>query len=337
MKNPSVLAFERKIDPSDALMYAVTWDSRTEETALPVGIREKSVRGTISNRRKAGESDPAKLDAAIQSPNLQTVDVAMLPAEKDSLKLCFSVRVLGGVGRPSACNDAEYAEKLLQLTQAYSAETGFTELSRRYACNLANGRFLWRNRASSEDIEVRVRQMEHGQPVQTWIFDASAFSLQNFDDIPSASGIATLAAVIAKALTAVNGYALLEVTAYARMGLGQEVYPSQELILDKAKNKKSKTLYQIEGIAAMHSQKVGNALRAVDTWYPEASAGPLALEPYASVTSQGKAYRVPKEKQDFYSLLDGWLLKDKEPALEQRHFVMGILIRGGVFGESEKE
>lgn len=337
MKNPSVLAFERKIDPSDALMYAVNWETRAEDAAVAVGIREKSVRGTISNRRKAGEADPAKLDAAIQSPNLQTVDVAMLPAGNDTLKLCFTVRVLGGVGQPSACNDAEYAAKLLELTQAYAAETGFTELSRRYACNLANGRFLWRNRASSEEIEVRVRQLEHGQPVHEWIFNASAFSLQNFDDIPAASDIDALAAVMATALKATNGYALLEVTAYARMGLGQEVYPSQELILDKSKGKKSKTLYQADDIAAMHSQKIGNALRTVDTWYPEGSAGPLALEPYASVTSQGKAYRVPKEKKDFYSLLDGWLLKDKEPEMEQRHFVMGILIRGGVFGASEKE
>jgi len=51
LKTASVLAFERKLDPSDALFFAGTWDARTtSEHWTPVTIREKSVRGTISNR-----------------------------------------------------------------------------------------------------------------------------------------------------------------------------------------------------------------------------------------------------------------------------------------------
>src|SRR5690606_38481769 len=100
-------------------------------------------------------------------------------------------------------------------------------------------------------------------------------------------------------------------------------------------SKKSKTLYDVGGVAAIHSQKIGNALRTIDTWYPEAADnGPIAVEPYGSVTTQGKAYRQPKEKQDFYNLLDGWVIKDKVPALEQQHFVIATLVRGGVFGEA---
>lgn len=87
-------------------------------------------------------------------------------------------------------------------------------------------------------------------------------------------------------------------------------------------------------IAAIHSQKIGNALRTIDTWYPEADTnGPIAVEPYGSVTTQGKAYRTPRDKTDFYTLLDNWLLKDQEPPLAQRHFVMAVLVRGGVFGD----
>ena len=62
--------------------------------------------------------------------------------------------------------------------------------------------------------------------------------------------------------------------------------------------------------------------------------GPIAVEPYGSVTTQGKAYRQPKERQDFYNLLDAWVLKDKVPALEQQHFVVATVIRGGVFGDA---
>ena len=43
---------------------------------------------------------------------------------------------------------------------------------------------------------------------------------------------------------------------------------------------------------------------------------------------------VSKDKQDFYNLLDAWILKDKAPALEQQHFVVATLVRGGVFGDA---
>jgi len=118
LKTASVLAFERKLDPSDALLYAGRWEQRDNAASWqPVAVQTKSVRGTISNRLKAKDADPAKLDASIQSPNLQTVDVASLPADCDSLQLRFTLRVLGGAGTPNACNDADYQAALL----AYSA------------------------------------------------------------------------------------------------------------------------------------------------------------------------------------------------------------------------
>ncbi len=115
----------------------------------------------------------------------------------------------------------------------------------------------------------------------------------------------------------------------------------QEILLSdgKTKARKSKTLYKVGEVAAMHSQKIGNALRTIDTWYPQdeesGDLGPIAVEPYGSVTSQGKAYRQPKDKADFYNLLDAWVLKDKAPASGDQHFVMATLIRGGVFGEKD--
>ena len=82
LKTASVLAFERKLDPSDAQLFAGNWDARHSQKGwTPIALREKSVRGTISNRLKTKDQDPAKLDAAIENPNLQTVDVAALPAE----------------------------------------------------------------------------------------------------------------------------------------------------------------------------------------------------------------------------------------------------------------
>ena len=339
LKTASVLAFERKLDPSDALFSAGKWDERSNgEKWVAVTVREKSVRGTISNRLATKDQDPAKLDASIQSPNLQTVDVATLPNDADTLRVRFTLRILGGAGTPSACNNADYQIKLQGTVQQYAKEVGFAELARRYASNLANGRFLWRNRMGAEQVEVQVRQLAQGEAAQSWSFDALGFSLRDFTADSPALG--QLAKVIEQGLAG-QAHALLEIVAYVRVGDGQEVYPSQELILDRGdkKGQKSKTLYHVDKVAGIHSQKIGNALRTIDTWYPadeeNGNIGPIAVEPYGSVTSQGKAYRQPKQKADFYNLLDDWVLKDKAPEAGNQHYVMATLIRGGVFGEKD--
>ncbi|WXL26147.1 type I-F CRISPR-associated protein Csy3 [Ectopseudomonas mendocina] len=337
LKTASVLAFERKLDPSDAVFYAGDWSTRdTAGEWSPIKVREKSVRGTISNRLKTKDQDPAKLDAAIENPNLQTVDVAALPADADTLKTQFTLRVLAGTGQPSACNEVAYKDKLQATVQGYVDSHGFTELARRYAYNLANGRFLWRNRIGAEQVEVSVAHLVDGKAQKQWTFDALALSLRNFDQPADAKQLDELSTLIADGLAG-KQHVLLQVTAFVRMGAGQEVFPSQELILDRSRGTKSKTLYTVNEIAGIHSQKIGNALRSIDTWYEGADInGPIAVEPYGSVTTQGKAYRQPKQKLDFYTLLDNWVLKDKAPEAEQQHFVIATLIRGGVFGDSDK-
>lgn len=340
LKTASVLAFERKLDPSDALFFSGKWASRDASADWrPIKIREKSVRGTISNRLKTKDQDPAKLDAAIENPNLQTVDVAALPLDADTLKVQFTLRVLGGTGEPSACNDADYRKKLIATVGSYVQQHGFGELARRYAANLANGRFLWRNRVGAEDVEVCVAHLQDGKPAAEWTFQAHGHSLRALSaPTDEAADLAALASLLESGLAGTS-HVLLQVTAFVRVGAGQEVFPSQELILDRGRGDKSKTLYAVgegdKAVAAIHSQKIGNALRTIDTWYPDAEEnGPIAVEPYGSVTTQGRAYRQPKDKKDFYNLLDSWIIKDKAPELEQQHFVVATLIRGGVFGDA---
>jgi CRISPR-associated protein Csy3 len=326
IKTASVLAFERKLANSDAVMFAGNWDG-TEWA--PVRIQEKAVRGTISNRLKnALLSDPAKLDAEIQKANLQRVDVAALPADADTLKMTFTLRVLGNLATPSVCNDKLYQDTLQDVIEGYIQEHGFSELARRYATNLANGRFLWRNRVGAEHIRVVVSHDNKG-----WEFNAHDYSLRDFER--QAKDATELAAVIESGLKG-DTFVLLSVEAYVRLGEGQEVFPSQELVLD-SNSSKSKVLYQVNDVAALHSQKVGNALRTIDTWHPQVdSLGAIAVEPYGSVTSRGIACRQPKEKMDFYTLLDNWVTKGDKPVPEQQHYVMAVLIRGGVFGEKSE-
>lgn len=341
LKTASVLSFNRHLDVSDGRLFATNWADIAQGAGnTPILIQEKSVRGTISNRPKnSKEVDPAYIDAKVNDPNLQTVDVAALPQGKDTVAVTFSLRILPNVGRPSACNDAAFAERLEAVVSAYETANKFTELSNRYAANLANGRFLWRNRIGAENVTVTVERLIDGKSVEKLSFDALQNRLNEATvHQDQQTEIQKLSAWIEAGLSG-QEHVLLKVTGFSRLGEGQEVYPSQELILNSGNNnkgKKSKTLYTFgDQEAGMHSQKIGNALRTIDTWYPNANK-PIAVEPYGSVTSEGKAYRQPKEKQDFYSLFDAWVNENKVPELEQQHYVMAVLVRGGVFGESDK-
>ncbi len=333
----SVLAFEKKLVPSDGYMYGTQWDDRSNQT--PLQLTEKSVRGTISNRLKAAiKNDPVKLNAEVEKANLQTVDACALAPEQDTLKLHFTLKVLGGVQQPSACNNALFKESYNKAVKEYIEKEGFKELGKRYALNIANARFLWRNRVGAENIEVQVSALNKDAK-QSWTFDATEFSTRHFNN--DDQKVSDLGARIAKALSSEDDFLMLEINCFVQVGKAQEVYPSEELVLDKGKGKKSKILYSVKDIAAMHSQKVGNALRSIDTWYPEfddieKTAGPIAIEPYGAVTNLGKAYRTPKDKQDFYTFFDKWARGTELERVEDAHYVMAILVRGGVFGESDK-
>lgn len=227
LKTPSVLAFERKLDISDATF----WQTNGKDK-MPVLVQEKSVRGTISNRLKnAIASDPAKLDSEIQKANLQTVDASFLDESCDTLITRFTVKVLPFDGKANVCNEQAYQNALLDVVQAYKDEHGFDELARRYAYNIANARFLWRNRMGAESVSVVVTLGDESVKFA----NARELSLNNFDY--QDDKLARLASWIKGGLMG-DKFTILTVEAYAKVGFGQEVYPSQELILDTGSKKR---------------------------------------------------------------------------------------------------
>lgn len=329
----SVLAFEKKLVPSDGYLYGTCWSDRA--SIEPLVIREKSVRGTISNKLKDTTlNDPMKISTEIQNANPQTVDCCYLKENQDSLVVRFTLKVLGGLETPSACNNYAFLDQYKKKVKEYKEQFGFKELAFRYAYNIAAARFLWRNRLGSEDIEVIVRDCKDDM---NWTFVAKDYSIRGFDESKRVD-LNSFSQRIATALSG-NSSSLFEIECIARIGKAQEVFPSEEMVMDKEKNDKSKILYSVGECAAFHSQKIGNAIRSIDTWYPKYSTpegvGPIAIDSYGPVTTLGMAFRADG-KTDFYSIMDSYIWED-EASEEQKHFFMAMIIRGGVFGESEKK
>lgn len=310
-------------------MQSGLWSERSNATAWKnIDLHEKRNRGTKS---QYGVDDAEKTD-----PNLVWGDDARLPFEADTLKVFFTVKFLGNIAEPTTHNRPDFETKLKEKFETYQQEIGFLTLAKRYVQNLVNARFLWRNRLGAENISVQITNTETGQ---IWNFDnAYQYSLNNFDEMEDKQVI-EIAELVAKSFQK-DEYLLLEVTAFAKIGEGQHVFPSQEMVMDIPKGQKSKYLYQIKTnkgmCAGIHSEKIGNAIRTIDNWYTieniDSIKAPIAVEPYGSVPNRGQAYRI--SKIDFYSLLMNWL-ENEELSENDQHFVGANLIRGGVFGGND--
>lgn len=321
---PSMLAFERKLETSDALMFSGNWESiNSSEGWLDIPITKRQNRSTQSAH---GTSDADKVKP---NPVSSDSDDANLPLAHDTLKVSFSLRVVGNLGVPFGCNSPVFSTAIQAKTAEFKQSDALNLLAFRYAYNLANGRFLWRNRVGAEAITINIKAGDNN-----FTFNAYNFSLSDFEKSKDNAELQQLAGILAEGLKGdAQSFVLVEVDAFVKLGHQQHVFPSQEMNMGE----KGKTLFQLEGCAAMHNVKIGNAIRTIDTWYDryEEQGQPIAIEPFGAVTQIGDAFRKNKKEGDLYSLMVGWV-NDDDLAPEQQAYVVGNLVRGGVFSKSSR-
>ncbi|SFB07184.1 type I-F CRISPR-associated protein Csy3 [Selenomonas ruminantium] len=302
---PSVV-FTKKLATSDAYMYGTNWDEEHRNEMVPISV------------------------VPVIKANLKTEDTCSLPPNMDTLMVKFNMTVLGDIGVSCAGNAREFEEKLRHSVANYVEKTGLRELAYRYAYNIASARFLWRNRLSADNITVVI---EAGDVKLT--VDAYDYSLKSFE---YKDELEPLAAKIAETLAGKDTLLKISVKAYAQVGYGSHVFPSEELVKEKDNNR-SKVLYQNGGVAAMHTQKIGNAIRTIDTWYDDfgtdKGAGPLAVEPFGHSHSRYQDFRNIADGNDFYTLLNKFVNGESLSEGEE-HFVVAMLIRGGTFEVVDK-
>ena len=328
---PSVLAFDRKLEPSDALMASGNWnDMENDKKWEPIKLFNRRNRAVKSNFKSDVLDNELELQKQITESNLSWGDDASLNHMHDTLRVSFSLRMISGIAQPSVCNNIDFENAINTKITDY-LQDGLPELSRRYAYNIANGRFLWRNRVGALKIKIIVTHSSLEAPLS---FNAYDFSLK--DTSAENSELAKLSQLITKGFNG-DENVLLRVDAFVQLGNGQRVWPSQEMVLNSPKGEKSRHLFELNGQAAMHCEKIGNALRTIDDWYANAN-GPIAIEAYGTVTQRGVAYR--PHRNDFKTLLLAWLNESGEASqqlTDNKHFVTAMLIRGGVYGESSSD
>lgn len=347
MKTPSVLAFTRSINPGHFLMYSAAEVNAPASALTPLAVREEPLRGLNATMKS---KEPEKSMAV-----LQVVESAQLAAGDSVLVLMGKVLVREASSVPHSCNELGYFDVQRELFGAAKAAGDFAELARRYAITIASGGWAWRNALEAEHLTVSVTWGD-GAERQTVMFadllpaDGDMFDITAPAYSDHADALTKLAAALEQALTQGGARGInFAVRADITMGIGARVYPSQEWASAEMQKQSKEKWPGGEGVtrtlaklrmpdgslqAIINDRKVGNALRLIDTWYPNAPANtPIAIEPYGANSHQGVAYRASGKASVFGMV--GALAKGEQLKREERLYYVATCIRGGVFGGTE--
>ncbi|MFK5969545.1 MAG: type I-F CRISPR-associated protein Csy3 [Candidatus Marithrix sp.] len=344
IKLPSVNAITRTISPSHGLFYS--FDSKDKKPDnKPVMLQEVSLVGTLGSLK---EGEKAKKDSEADneqtvSSNIQTVDTCFLPPEHDSYCLKFNLKVTSLVD-DMISNNPDALGIFNEFITRYKDKVGGKLLASRYLTNLVNGKFLWRNKyAENRQITLRIGEKSHPFGV-----DLDFGFNDKFSKTQDQKAFDGFVEKFSKALFNKDDSLVIYVEANGKIGYGQEIYPSQEFVSDDEKKKdggKSKTLFDVfsrgKRVAAFHSQKIGNAIRTIDTWYAENVTHAIPVDPFGPDKKNQDLHRRGTLAKDnsIYSMLNRLLDEKKgvEANSDAGHYLMACFIRGGVYSGKGKD
>jgi CRISPR-associated protein Csy3 len=351
---PSTLAFARSIEPSIFSMWGSNSTSPTQ-VLQPVEIVIETKRGTIANALKPDAlskfvtgGDDKKSPA---NANPQSVEAAYLPANCDTLVLKGQVAFIPNTSKPTICNSLAFATAIAAFHDEFGKTDGWLALAERYVMNLVNARFAWRNKMAASKITTFLLD-SNGHSCE---FDSTAITGNGLSATATPEALTFIKAAAA-ALSAKSGSPayVISITCKLQLGEGVVVYPSQEFSSSKDKDDRGQEVGKIlakrklsDGLfqGILHEQKIGNAIRQIDTWYDSilGPLQPLAAEPYAPLTTMGTFFRQGLKTKDgnkvehFYDILGDITELTKQvsssaTASYRALYFSAVLVRGGVFG-----
>lgn len=349
IKLPAVLGLQRALVITDARMKSVFKDG-TEKDVL---VFEHGIVGTQNVNTKSGlEKSPI---------NLQLLESAKLDPDAEKLKVSFELRGSNIRNLVSVCADgknekglAVNAKKTISafIDKAIESES-FEKISERYARNILNGRWLWRNKNYAVSVNIVVAKKDIATEEIEILANVSAFdyTTQHFDNINDIEK--SVAKVISDNLKGID-YSTLHIDAFIDFGTRSsvEVYPSQNYcdkgngkdgigrslfklpLADSSLRNSMGSGFKIVGRAAIRDQKISNAIRTIDDWYDsyDETGVILPVEPLGASKEINTLLRVNKTDNGFklFEKIDELDVMSKEG-----FFLLALLIRGGVYGSSE--
>lgn len=338
---PGVLSGQRLVVITDAPFENLFEDGRR----TPLEVVRHGIRGTqnVNNEKESEVS------------NIQMTETARTDVEAIGFAAGFAIRFLPLERSLFACageGSDIYRENHRAFVDRACTSEGLREVARRYARNILNGRWLWRNHVVAQSISVHVAIGSEEMEV-----DALSIPRDTFGDYRDEED--RLGRVIHDSLAG-GAPQTIEVEAHIRFGFkgAVEVFPSQNYVEGKPKGF-ARPLYKVGhpeavqrhnslvdyadirkmGQAALRDQKVNNAIRTIDTWYPAYAERhrPIPVEPSGASLDAMEFFR-RNGRDNRHSAFDLMRrLGQIDPDEPDGMFLIATLVRGGVFGEGEDE
>lgn len=347
-KLPGVMSLTRRISVTDALFYSLMPDASEK----PLDVMRGGLRGTQNVNQGKKEARDVN--------NIQMTDVAKTDLEAEGLVVRVGIRFMPleeGINS-LALSKSDDKSLLIDFKNSFDSfvrraivdKDGLHEVACRYARNMANGRWLWRNRQFAQNVETEIRV-----DGQNFAFNALKISTKEFGNYSDDE--IQLGTLIAASLSGEKDLTF-EVKGFCNFGKGMnsslEVYPSQNFLTDKPKGfarslysvgqsklTRSPELIEFESIrlvghAAIRDTKIANALRTIDTWYPGYRDYdlPIAVEPLGANLATQILHRDGNEHSSFAYFKK---LNSIDPNSDKGMFVIASIIRGGVYSEGKEK
>lgn len=345
-KLPGVLSLTRRTSVTDGIFYSVLADGSLE----PIHVRRGGLRGLKNVNKATQEADVG---------NVQQTDYAKTSPDAVGAAVKFAITfqpLLAGLNS-MASSKGDSSTILIDFKSAFEGfigkatdggniSAGLLEVATRYARNIANGRWLWRNRQFSQSLTVNVKCGD-----EQLAFNGLKIPLNNFSNYSDDEK--KLGKIIALQLA---GEINDSIEVDARLDFGSsmaqsvEVFPSQNYPgTDKPKGfarslyavgqsslKRSTDLLEFEldqsvGIAALRDTKIGNAIRTIDTWYDSNTGdeNPVPVEPNGANLETQTYLRSRNTSSFVIARKMATLDTDSEEGM----FMLASLVRGGVYSE----
>lgn len=352
MKLPEVLSIQRGTIVTDGIMSSIIRKTKPDgeeyEILEPIRVIRHGIRGITA--------DPDSLDVY----NIQRTESAKTSPKSCGLHVEFSIRYIPARGLLFACSDASYRKAFnAMIERMFLNPDGCNELDevcRRYARNILNGRWLWRNRVLGE-VTIEAKHLDQ-------VYSGAGSTLSGFDDYTSDE--IRLAQVIAGQL---RGVSHDPITVSGRVMFGftgeVEVFPSQNMVTGKPDGF-ARSLYKVDpisrrdllailakrsgedagefaadmidmGIAAIRDQKIGNAIRTIDTWYPDYAQRKviIPIEPNGASIELNDFCRDRNAAKALLSSIDE--IQSRFAFDQDLAYLLAVIVRGGVFSEKDEE
>lgn len=279
----------------------------------------------IDNALLADSKNPSKT-------NPGTRDIASLDDAYDTLVVTGQVKFIPNYFKPNHSDSPDYLKYHEDFIADYLKSGRLPGLIRAYLENIASGKILWRNK--------------YGFDKKTFITARTEDGIKIFKLTPKNSEILQeLADFVATYAVKPDSVVQLEFASTVVLGADAEVYPSQPFATDKERIRGESPSYgrvlaTRDGPgtnlhAILSAQKVGNALRTIDTWYAEGAVEPIAIGVYGAVPPLNQTHRAGNgRKNSYYDLVKKEI---SELSDNEKDFLMAIFIKGGLLAFSNKK